>query len=75
MATQRAPLDPHEFHSIGVNIRRVDKAALLYWARKDSHGQIAPVVRKIIDRDMRQELGDDWEAQIIAKSPDLASTP
>lgn len=67
--------DPYGSNSQGVYIRHVDKAALLHLAQLDSHNLIAPVVRKLIDGRMREVLGDDWESQIIAKSPDLASTP
>jgi hypothetical protein len=67
--------DPYASNSQGVNIRHVDKDALLYLARRDSHGQISPVVRKLINERMRTELGDDWEAQIIAESPDFAPSP
>lgn len=68
------PKKPNTKVGTGINIRPVEKKALIFLAHQDGHSMIAPVVRKLINERMKSELGPDWEIQIIAESPDLAST-
>ncbi len=47
-----------------MSLRDIDKVALKYLARQDSHENASAAMRKLIDSRMRSEIGRDWEAVI-----------